>query len=418
MSHCGGTRRHVAGECRIVPRCSDWFPRHQNLQNEPTAGGTMFRNVQESSRLSRLVAISRGRRTQISKTNPPQGAARRVGPSPGRKRSRATVCIRMRPSPRRAKSRNEPTASRPATQVVAGQTFTSSREHPFRSTSARPRPALPHSLPTRQSRHGSNDSRRGHALGIEGGDIDDAHAILFAAAHQPPIDIVAVTVVAGNATLASASRSTRLVCELCRVDVPVSEGASKPADRDLSTGHAMVVGKEKQRRALDLRSRADENARQDHRRRCDRLRGERGELDILAVGPLTNIAAFLSAHADLKKSIRRIVTMGGWFTDKDRKAGVQHRHRSRRGSCRLQRRHPDGRHSLRHDPPHSAQARRDRTLAELGDPGRLFYEGTFNWMQMMHSKYNLDGCHLHDPLAAVVLRLPGAVQNPRNRAGR
>ncbi len=54
---------------------------------------------------------------------------------------------------------------------------------------------------------------------------DDAVALIMAL-REPAVEVVAITVVAGNVPLAQASRNARYTVELCGGDVPVHEGAS------------------------------------------------------------------------------------------------------------------------------------------------------------------------------------------------
>ena len=58
--------------------------------------------------------------------------------------------------------------------------------------------------------------------------IDDAFALLYACAAREA-EIVGVSTVVGNVSLAAATRNTRAVLALAgRVDIPVSPGASTP----------------------------------------------------------------------------------------------------------------------------------------------------------------------------------------------
>src|SRR5256885_15142171 len=79
------------------------------------------------------------------------------------------------------------------------------------------------------------------ALGIEGGDIDDAFLLVLIAGYLDRLKVQGVTVAGGNVTLASASRSTRLVCELVGIETEICEGDPEPLDRALVTGHSGLV---------------------------------------------------------------------------------------------------------------------------------------------------------------------------------
>ncbi|MDG1207667.1 MAG: nucleoside hydrolase, partial [Paracoccaceae bacterium] len=64
---------------------------------------------------------------------------------------------------------------------------------------------------------------------------DDAVALLLAMA-SPELDILGITVVAGNVPLALTEVNTRKVCELAgRSDIPVYAGCDAPLERPLVT---------------------------------------------------------------------------------------------------------------------------------------------------------------------------------------
>jgi inosine-uridine nucleoside N-ribohydrolase len=60
---------------------------------------------------------------------------------------------------------------------------------------------------------------------------DDAVAILMALA-APDVKVAALTVVAGNVSMAQGARNALYTCEVAGVDVPVHPGAEAPLTRD------------------------------------------------------------------------------------------------------------------------------------------------------------------------------------------
>ena len=65
---------------------------------------------------------------------------------------------------------------------------------------------------------------------------DDAFAILLALASPEDLEVLAVTVVAGNAPLIWTERNARIICELAgRADMPVYAGCEAPLQRKLVT---------------------------------------------------------------------------------------------------------------------------------------------------------------------------------------
>ena len=140
---------------------------------------------------------------------------------------------------------------------------------------------------------------------------DDAVALMLACGH-PGLDLLAVTTVAGNVPLEKTTRNALRVLSLAGcMDVPVGAGASKPLERSLHTaedihGKSGLDGPEEipeatfgpdERGAVELISAT--------------LQASPEPVTLIPVGPLTNIAAFLREHPDLKDRIARISLMGG-----------------------------------------------------------------------------------------------------------
>jgi purine nucleosidase len=139
---------------------------------------------------------------------------------------------------------------------------------------------------------------------------DDAMAILYAARH---LDLVAITTVHGNAPLTHTTRNALSVCTLARLKVPVSAGAERPLvqpqlqeqtlhgktgidgadlpepDRDVTGEHA----------ALTVIREAKHSP---------------GELVLIAVGPMTNVALALRLEPKLPQLLRGLSIMGGSTT--------------------------------------------------------------------------------------------------------
>jgi len=140
--------------------------------------------------------------------------------------------------------------------------------------------------------------------------VDDALAILLAL-RSPEFKVEAITAVAGNVPLEfTLANALRLVEIAGRTDVPVAAGASHPLVRRLITadyvhGNNGLGGVEFPPPKIKPVS---ETAAEIIRRI---IRNSPGEISIVAVGPLTNVATVLRADPDLAPMIRSIVLMGG-----------------------------------------------------------------------------------------------------------
>jgi purine nucleosidase len=141
---------------------------------------------------------------------------------------------------------------------------------------------------------------------------DDALALAYAVA-SPRIELVAVTTVAGNVDVAKTTANTLAVLDwLGASDVPVHRGASRPLVRphtDASYFHdegglggarlpatTRSVGADRGPAALIRLAR--------HRP---------GELVLVALGPLTNLAIALNVEPELPGFLKSVILMGGAY---------------------------------------------------------------------------------------------------------
>ncbi|MEW9552854.1 nucleoside hydrolase [Nonomuraea sp. NPDC050783] len=139
--------------------------------------------------------------------------------------------------------------------------------------------------------------------------IDDAHTLLYLAG-RPDAEIVAITSVYGNCTEEDATRNIGVVTGLLGLDVPVARGAAEPL-----RGPAHIAGYVHGKDGLGDLGRDRPLPRVSAESGPEllvRLAAERpGELDLLALGPLTNLALALRLDPELFTKYRSVVVMGG-----------------------------------------------------------------------------------------------------------
>jgi len=139
---------------------------------------------------------------------------------------------------------------------------------------------------------------------------DDAVALLMAL-RDPDVEVLAITVVAGNVGLDQAIQNALYTVELAGATVPVHAGCATPLIQPLHT--AQVVHGEDGMGDIGLpvygRVPADGHAVD----ALARLIGEHaeGELTLVTLGPLTNVAVLLARHPEYAGRLREIVIMGG-----------------------------------------------------------------------------------------------------------
>ena len=138
---------------------------------------------------------------------------------------------------------------------------------------------------------------------------DDAIAWVLAQA-SGAFDILAVTTVGGNSTLEKTSYNARRVCTLIGLDAPVAAGRPCPLVTDLEIapnihGESGLDGPALPEPAMELSSLSAVELM------AKVLRESSEPVTIVSTGPLSNTAALLLAHPELKGKIERISLMGG-----------------------------------------------------------------------------------------------------------
>ena len=142
--------------------------------------------------------------------------------------------------------------------------------------------------------------------------IDDSLALLYAAA-SPEAELVAVTCLSGNAVAADVERNTRAVLALAgRGDVEVAMGRPVPLVRPLEvtpeTHGPHGIGYA----ALPEPARPPAT-RFGPQLLVDEARLRPGEITLVTLGPLTNLAVALLAEPALPRLLKRWILMGGAF---------------------------------------------------------------------------------------------------------
>lgn len=137
---------------------------------------------------------------------------------------------------------------------------------------------------------------------------DDAVALIMAL-RSPLVEVVGISIVAGNVSMDQAALNALYTCELCDSEIPVYQGASRPLRRELTTAdwfHGMDgLGDHGYR--PHRRTPASEDA-------CSalvRAAEEHPGLELITLGPLTNLALALRQSPQLAQNISRCVVMGG-----------------------------------------------------------------------------------------------------------
>ena len=158
---------------------------------------------------------------------------------------------------------------------------------------------------------------------------DDAVALLMAYRNLSESEILGVSLVSGNVPLNQAILNTIYVNELCEVNIPIHKGASKPLERDYIEVHE---SEEANKIALSYKNTStsaqhvhgvdglgDIGLRPSTEKISDvsaldfhkKILSEETDVEIVTLGPLTNIAKLVLDSPELLKNIKHCYIMGG-----------------------------------------------------------------------------------------------------------
>jgi purine nucleosidase len=248
------------------------------------------------------------------------------------------------------------------------------------------------------------------AMGAPGSDIDDGFALALAHA-DPGIELELITTVNGNTDVESATILTgELANRLGLKDVPIVRGASAsythPEIKRAPADNVLALRESAQPPAPGYAAVAI----------AEHILAHPGEITLVAIGPLTNVAAALVLEPRVATAVKEIVIMGGMFfgtmpsrtmpgefnvwVDPEAAQAVLRCGAPQRWvgldvtlQVRLTREHA-------------------RRLLQADSPFAPFAgESTLAWIDHIHernpgSARDADSCAMHDPLAVAVLTRP------------
>ncbi len=148
-----------------------------------------------------------------------------------------------------------------------------------------------------------------HKIIVDSDTAGDDAAALILAAKSETVEILGVTVAAGNVSLEQAAKNSMAALELAGCSAPVYLGASAPLSGEEKEcfsvygkdgmGEADIVhpkGKPREKNAVDFI--------------LDTVRANPGEVELVALGPVTNLALAIRKDRETMLKVKRIWSMG------------------------------------------------------------------------------------------------------------
>ncbi|MBR9814122.1 nucleoside hydrolase [bacterium] len=123
-------------------------------------------------------------------------------------------------------------------------------------------------------------------LGVPGADVDDNLAVLLALG-SPEVELIGVTVTFGNTPLDDGLASLRRTLDAAGLDVPIYPGARQPGQVEQTTPASEFL--------------------------ADTVRAQPGQVHVLTLGPLGNLAAALQAAPSFADQLASLTLMAGAF---------------------------------------------------------------------------------------------------------
>jgi len=140
--------------------------------------------------------------------------------------------------------------------------------------------------------------------------IDDAQAIAIALRH-PGLDLLGLTTTYGNVDVATATHNALLLSELAGQGIPVAQGAAAPLvkARHPPPAHIHGINGLGDIELPPVKGQADPRSAPQFI--VETLNVRPGEVTLVAVGPLGNLAAALQLDPSITEKVGQVVIMGG-----------------------------------------------------------------------------------------------------------
>ncbi|MHB0775526.1 nucleoside hydrolase [Halomonas sp. WWR20] len=239
--------------------------------------------------------------------------------------------------------------------------------------------------------------------------VDDAQAIAIALAH-PQIELLGMTTTYGNVDVDTATHNALLLTQLADQDIPVAQGAAAPSVKAKHPAPAHIHG------ANGLGN-IDLPALERHAVAqtapafiVEQLNARPGEIVLVAVGPLGNLAAALQLDPTIIDKVKQVVIMGGSIREGGNVSPVAEAnifndpHAAARvltAGWPLTLVGLDATHRCVLSPAHM-----EKIAASQGELGKVLSESYMFYRHFYQGALGIDGCCPHDSCALAWLLKP------------
>jgi len=224
-----------------------------------------------------------------------------------------------------------------------------------------------------------------------GTDVDDALALAVLLG-SPEVDLVGITTVYGDVRLRS--QIAMHLCSLVSREIPTFMGEGKT----ISGREVWMSGSEgKNFKNLQSFSPQSKSALDFL---IEEINAQPGSIDVVAIGPLTNIARAIQSSSDFEKKVKRVWIMGGDFTQ----SKVEHNFKCDIDAARI----VLGSNlpiSILDLPSSQKSVIRKQEIEQIKNApvfGTILYSEIMSWIQPRNQDWTIP----HDPIAVLALLEP------------
>jgi inosine-uridine nucleoside N-ribohydrolase len=147
------------------------------------------------------------------------------------------------------------------------------------------------------------------AMGTKGGDPEDCFAIMMAL-NSPELEVLGITAVQGNVPVERGYSNAHYLINHFKRDIPIRSGPSNAFDDLRNKDRIWLSQREEMEQIAPIVSKpTDEEDAADFIYKT--ATEHSGELELITIGPLTNIAIALQRYKDFNNHIKKITMMAG-----------------------------------------------------------------------------------------------------------
>tara|TARA_A100001015_G_scaffold59494_1_gene65610 strand:+ start:900 stop:1847 length:948 start_codon:yes stop_codon:yes gene_type:complete len=140
--------------------------------------------------------------------------------------------------------------------------------------------------------------------------VDDAFALLYALNH-PNINVLGITTVFGNVPVETSTKNALILSEMAHKGTIVYQGANKPLERKVTNYPSFIHGHDGLGDTNHPQSKFNASKLDAAQFIINEINENSGNINLVAVGPLTNIANAIKQDPSITSKVNSLLIMGG-----------------------------------------------------------------------------------------------------------